>query len=446
MINKIEREADKILEKMVNWRRDFHKYAESGWTEIRTASLIAEHLTDLGFEIDIGKQVIDRKARMGLPSHNDLNFHYKRALQQGAVKKYADQVKNGYTGIVTELRNRKGPVIGIRFDIDALGVQEAQTRNHKPYREGFSSVNEGVMHACGHDGHAATGMGLAEMFRHFKNKLNGTVRLIFQPAEEGVRGAKSMVKAGVVDDLDYLIGFHLLTGLDMGRIASGMSGYAATSKFDVTIKGKPAHAGGKPQAGNNALLAAANAVLNLYAISRHSRGATRLNVGKLTAGTGRNVICPSAFLEIETRGENDELNQFMFKKALNIIKKSAQMYKCIYRLKFMGDAPTANSDRAFMDLVETTAGEIGDLDCVGLKKTGGSEDFTYMMKRVQENEGLAVNIGIGAALQTEDDQGCGIYENLYAAHTSYFDFEEKAMKTALDLITHLVFSIMKNHK
>ncbi|MBN2461938.1 MAG: amidohydrolase [Candidatus Cloacimonetes bacterium] len=446
MLEKIRQIADAIINKIIAYQRDFHRFAETGWGEIRTASLIARHLVEMGYELEIGREVIDPESRMGLPSRDDLEKQYHRAIKQGADPEFSGQLRDGFTGIVTQLVNGKGPIIGLRFDMDALGLQEARERKHRPYREGYASVNDGVMHACGHDGHAAAGMGIAEILMQMKDQVRGTVRFIFQPAEEGVRGAKAMVKAGILDDLDYLVGHHVLSSMKCGEIASGMSGYAATSKFDVVIRGKPAHAGGNPQSGNNALLAAANAVLNLYAISRHSNGATRLNVGKLNAGTARNVICPLAVLEIETRGANNELNQYMYKKAENIIKNSVRMYNCEYRIKFMGEAPTADSDPALMELVETCGREIGNLTCRRIHRAGGSEDFTYMMKRVQENDGLAVNIGIGAALQSSDQDNGQELNIPLAAHTSNFDFDEKAIHTAMILVTSLIFKIMDRER
>ncbi len=152
------------------------------------------------------------------------------------------------------------------------------------------------------DGHAAIGLGLAEVLVGLRDCLSGTVKLIFQPAEEGVRGAKAMVAAGVVEGVDALLGLHLYSGWPTGRVVPGKGGFLATSKFDAYFTGAPAHAGGAPQLGRNAMLAAATAVLNLHAIPRHADGVTRINVGRLIAGQGRNVIAPTAYLAIETRG------------------------------------------------------------------------------------------------------------------------------------------------
>ena len=181
--------AQAMLPALRETRRDFHTYAEAGWFEIRTSSLIAKRLTELGYEVLTGRDVCLDESRMGLPSQSVLDEQYQRALRQGAVQPYAQQAKDGFTGVIGILDCGEGPVIAMRFDIDALGVSEDRTEIHRPTREGFCSVNDGVMHACGHDGHTAVGLGVAEILMSLREQLHGRIKLIFQPAEEGVRGA-----------------------------------------------------------------------------------------------------------------------------------------------------------------------------------------------------------------------------------------------------------------
>ncbi|MCJ7623682.1 MAG: M20/M25/M40 family metallo-hydrolase, partial [Anaerolineaceae bacterium] len=189
IIEEIQKISKSIEQKVIAYRRDFHKYAEAGWTEFRTASLVARRLTDLGYTIKIGPEVIREDARMGVPSPVELENHWQRAKAQGADPEYIDVLRGGFPGVVGILRNGSGPTIGMRFEMDALGVDESQQGTHRPFREGFSSVNPNVMHACGHDSHTATGLAVAEILMQLKEELRGTVKLIFQPAEEGVRGA-----------------------------------------------------------------------------------------------------------------------------------------------------------------------------------------------------------------------------------------------------------------
>lgn len=441
MIEKITKITNEIEDKIINYRRDFHHYAEKGWTEFRTASLIARRLTELGYDVKAGKEVISEFDRMGVPEDEELLKQWNRAAEQGGDKEFLDKMKGGFTGVVGIISNGHGPITALRFDIDALEIDESKERDHRPFKEGFASVNDGVMHACGHDSHAATGLGVAEILIRLKTYLKGTVKLIFQPAEEGVRGAKSMVKAGVLDDVQYIIGHHVSNGWKVGEIASGMGGYIATKKFDVVIKGKPAHAGGSPQEGNNALMAAATAIMNLYAIPRHGEGATRINVGKVTAGTGRNVICDEVKMVIETRGENKEISQYMYDKAVKVLEKSAEMYDCKIHIKKMGEAQSGESDKELSEIVEYTAEQIGGYTIIPQNNAKGSEDFTYMMEKVQKNRGKAVNIGVGADFHDISYFDKKNRDKVLLAHSHDFDISEKVFKKIIILLSTLVFNI-----
>ncbi len=424
MIKNIVEKADEIEGKIIKYRRDFHKHPEVGWTEYRTSSIIARKLEELGYGVKVGKDILKEEDRMGLPSEKELKKHWERAVEQGGDKEYLEKMKYGLTGVVGTISNGKGPTKAFRFDIDALPINESREDKHLPSKEGFASINEGVMHACGHDFHASTGLGIAEILASQKDKIKGTIKLIFQPAEEGVRGAKSIVTKGILDDVDTVIGHHV-QGYKVGQISSGISDYIATKKFDVIIHGKPSHAGGNPQDGDNVLVASATAILNLYAIPRHKDGATRVNVGQLNAGSGRNIIPDEAHLVIETRGATSEISEYMYNKAVKIIENSCQMHNCTYEIIHMGEALSGKSGKEMMEIVEQAANEIGGYTLVDIHKSGGSEDFTYMMSKVQENGGRAVNIGIGA-----DNIGSG-------AHSHDFDVNEKAIKTALILLSTL---------
>jgi len=434
MNRKIQEIVDQIEDRIINYRRDFHMYPEAGWTEFRTASLIARKLKDLGYQVKLGKEVIREEDRMGLPSREKLEQNYQRALKQGADREFIQALKGGYTGVVGILEAGEGPTVGMRFDIDAVEIEESRKQGHLPYREGFASVNENVMHACGHDGHAAIGLGVAETLMAIKDHIKGRVKLIFQPAEEGVRGAKSMVRAGVVDDVDYLLGLHIgVKALKSGHLICGSDGFLATSKFDAHFTGYPAHAGGSPQKGKNALLAAATAVLNLYAIPRHSEGATRINVGKLVAGTGRNVVPAEAHMVIETRGTTSDLNNYMKQYAEKILENAAKMHDVKLHIKAMGEAESCESDHDLVQRVYQVASRMDEFHHVSNKREslGGSEDFTYMMKKVQENGGKSTYMMLGSDLKG-------------GHHTAEFDFNEKDLKKAVKLLSILTLEFLKN--
>ncbi|MFT5875494.1 MAG: aminobenzoyl-glutamate utilization protein A [Clostridium sp.] len=433
MQDEIQIYIDSIEDKIIERRRDFHKFAESAWTEFRTASIIARKLMDLGYEVKVGKEVMSEEDRMGLPDEEVLEKHYKRALQQGADEEYIEKVKGGFTAVVGILDAGDGPTIALRFDIDALDISESNAENHLPYIEGFSSINENVMHACGHDGHGAIGIGVAQTLMEIKDRIKGKIKLIFQPAEEGVRGAKSITTSGVLDDVDYILAGHIGIKEDsLGELYCGVGGFLATSKFDAYFTGVASHAGGSPEKGRNALLAGATAALNLHAIPRHSEGATRINVGKLTAGTGRNVIPANACMMIETRGVTSSLNKYMKEQAIRVLEASAAMYNVHLEIKEMGGAESADSDSELIYKVKTLGENINGFNKVIDEKVnlGASEDFSYMMKRVQEHGGKAVYMLFGSDIKASH-------------HNGKFDFDEGCLKNAVKIISILAYDILK---
>ena len=400
----ITKMADEIAPELVAQRRDFHKFAEKGWFEMRTSSIIARKLTEMGYEVLVGDQVCKKDARMGVPSDEELEEQYERAVAQGADSEFVKYTKGGMTGVIGILRCGEGPTVAMRFDIDALGVFEEKDKSHRPACEGFGSVNEGFMHACGHDGHATIGLGVAKVLMSIKDSLHGTMKLIFQPAEEGVRGAKSIVENGHLDGVDYLIGSHVSDKADddPAVVIPGSHGSLATTKYDVFFHGVSAHAGGSPEKGKNVMPAVATAILNLYGIPRNSAGMSRINVGTVVAGSGRNVIADVAKMEIEVRGETTEINQY-----------------------------SLTSDQALMDRVRRVCEENLHLPVSGTtsSRNGGSEDVSYMMRRVQEQGGQATFMRI---LTKESAPG----------HNRRFDFDEQALPNAVKVFCGTVYDIL----
>ena len=437
MYSKIEALAEGLTEKLVTFRRDFHKYAESGWFEMRTASLIARRLTEMGFEVLAGPDVCLAGSRMGLPGEDELEKNYARAKEQGADPEFLERVKGGFTGVMGILRCGKGPTVALRFDIDALGVNEDETKDHRPFKDGFSSVNPSMMHACGHDGHAAIGLGVAGVLLAVKDELRGTVKIIFQPAEEGVRGAKCIVDKGHLDGVDYVLACHV-TGrtTEEDRISdttAGCGGSLATSKMDAFFYGKSAHAGGVPQEGRNALAAAATAVQNLLAIPRNSASDTRVNVGTLHGGSGRNVIPEFAKMELEVRGKTTAGNIYMEQWAQRMIKASAEMHDCTYEVKKMGEAFLMESDLALMERISKVCRE--NLKTVRIhpqlrRESSGSEDFSYMMKRVQDQGGQASMLRV-------------LTDTAAVAHNSRFDFDDRdALPKTVKVLSAVIYDIL----
>lgn len=432
MYDKITEMADALEEKLIAYRRDLHKYAETGWLEMRTSSLIASRLKVMGYEVLTGEAVCSAAARMGVPAKEILEEHYQWAAENGADQEFLPQTRGGFTGVIGILRCGEGPTVALRFDIDALGVFEDKSLLHRPYAQNFCSVSDGMMHACGHDGHTAIGLGTAELLSKLKEHLHGTVKLIFQPAEEGLRGAKAIVEKGHLDDVDYVLGGHLADSEDNSLyVCPGMAGTLASTKLDAVFTGKSSHAGSAPQEGNNALLAAASAVLNLQAIPRHSGGASRINVGTLHAGSGRNVICDRAKMELEVRGQTTEINEYMERYAREILEHTALMHGCTVEIKEMGSAAAMECTSAFTEKICCVCSQELHMSVREPKSMGGSEDYAYMAKRVIDRGGQACFVGIGIPCMA-------------LFHNKSFDFDERALPLGVKLYTGMIWNLLAN--
>ncbi len=418
-------------------RRDFHKFAETAWLEMRTSAIISRTLDQLGYEVVTGRDLCLEEARLGLPEPEELEARWKLALLQGAPQEYlTEDMKEGFTGVMGILRLGPGPVVALRFDIDALGIVEEESESHRPFREGFASVNKGSMHACGHDGHGAIGLGVAEVLMKLKGELHGTIKLIFQPGEEGGKGARAIVAHGHLNDVDYFVGTHIAPddGPDDGDVTPGTWGSLANSKYDAHFYGKAAHAGGFPEKGRSAVVAACNAVLNLTAIPRHSGGISRVNVGVIQGGTSRNVIPDHAVIQFEVRGETTEINRFMEQEAARICESAAQMSGCACRMILQGGGESQHSDLDFLEqiggIVERDLPHLRVSSCKNAQNWG-SEDISLMMNRVQEHGGKAVYMRSMTSLAS-------------AQHTTAYDFDEKVLVEAIQTFSAIVWELCGN--
>jgi aminobenzoyl-glutamate utilization protein A len=425
--------ATALEAQLIEDRRDGHRFPEVGWTEFRTSARIATRLHALGYRVRLGRQIIDPTSMLGVPDPQVLHGQMERAIAEGADAALVRQMAGGLTGVVAELACGPGPVLALRFDIDANDITEATDPQHRPFREGFHSCHPGVMHACGHDGHIAIGLGVAKLLAEIRDQLHGTIRFMFQPAEEGVRGAAPMVAAGVLADVDFLLGGHLgFLARQPGQLICGCDKFLATTKFDVAFRGTPAHAGGAPEQGNNALLAAACAALNLHAISRHSQGASRITVGRLEAGQGRNIIPAHGLLKVETRGENTEIDAFMFARAQEVIAGAATMYGVEHALTLMGKSPSATSSQAMIDALARVAAGIGFFAPESIKACealGGSEDFALMLNTVQSQGGMGTYFVVGTHLAA-------------GHHDHHFDFDECCLVPGVELMSGLALALL----
>ncbi|WP_060204900.1 amidohydrolase [Sporosarcina koreensis] len=413
------------LEKqLINWRRDFHRFPEQGFLEMRTASIVASIVESLGFDLQLGKEVMNEDECMGKPDAATTKEHVVWAKENGAVERFLPYFEEGFTGIVATFNTKRpGPTVTFRVDMDALPIIESDSAQHTPATAGFRSTAEGSMHACGHDAHTSIGLGLATMVAEKQDELNGVIKIIFQPAEEGTRGAKAMARAGVVDDTDFFIASHIGTGVPQYHFVAANNGFLATTKLNITFTGKAAHAGGEPEVGKNALLAAASAALNMHAICRHSGGDSRINVGELHAGSGRNVIANHATLIAETRGETSEVNNYMKEQVENIVKGAAQMYGIEYLIETAGEAISCKCSDDLAKKLADIAKQHTFLKHVEVtsEANAGSEDATYFLEAVQKRGGQATYCIFGTDLAAGHHHEC-------------FDINEDTLLPAVEIL------------
>lgn len=198
-------------EQLRQWRRMFHQLPEPGWSEFITTARLIEMLRAMGYRVLPGAAFLSREHIQG---------RNEEEVAQGLARARAFPVEaallaemEALTGCVALLETGgPGPTIALRFDIDCVAVHESEAPQHRPQAAGFASRHPGCMHACGHDGHMTIGLGVAQTLYALRDRLCGTVKLLFQPAEEGVRGAKPVAEGGILDDVDYFLSAHIGMG------------------------------------------------------------------------------------------------------------------------------------------------------------------------------------------------------------------------------------------
>jgi aminobenzoyl-glutamate utilization protein A len=403
------------------FRRDLHRHPEPAWCEFYTTARIVEELRQRDLtELHVGRDALSTDDRLNVPDDDELAEWEQQARDDGADSDIVDDLSGGYTGCIAVVERGDGPVIGLRVDIDALPILEAEADNHVPAAEGFRSEREGFMHACGHDVHATIGLGVLDAV--LDSEFDGTLKVFFQPGEEQVAGGKPMAESGHLDDVEYLYAVHI--GLDhpSGEVVCGVEGFLAVRHFLAEFTGEPAHAGARPEQGRNTVQAMAGAIQNLYAIPRHADGPTRVNAGLVGGGTATNIIPEESYIEGEVRGATTELADYMSDHADRILASAAEMHDCEVDVSTLGEAPSATSDAALADVIGDVAGGVdGVTNIVESDDLGGSEDATFLMQAVQDNGGLACYVGVGT-----DHPG--------GHHTRTFDVVEDDVAVGIDVL------------
>lgn len=421
--------------RLIELRRDFHKHAESMWKEYRTTSIIAKHLMALGIPIVMGEELSVRGMQFQYPLKETITKEKMRAISQGADPELVEKMCElpGVMGVIDT--QREGPVTAFRFDIDALPFSESDDPEHKPVKEKYVSINEGSCHACGHDGHAAIGMVVAEELMKKKDRLHGKIKLIFQPAEEGGGGARGIVERGCLDDVNYFFAGHVglttLQGLPLPShgIIGGTKDFLDSRRYNIIYKGKAAHPCGNPNDGKNALLAACFAAMGIHTIPPHCQGEFHQNVGVIHAGSSRNTIAADSYMELEVRGENDIVAEYGENKMLSIARGAAEAYQVECKIVLIGKSSSGASDDKAIDIVMRCARTIPWFtEFHNIGSVGGSDDASEMLRRVQINGGIGSYIGLGANFTT-------------SFHDKSFDFDEEVLAPSVELFVKIVEDI-----
>lgn len=424
------------LQELVALRREFHHYAEPKWTEFRTSSRITQFLLDLGIEVLLGGDICEFHMGFGMPDKATVEKEIERAISQGADPELVARMQ-GHPGVVGIVETgRPGPVVAMRFDIDALPFEESHDENQRAVKEGFVSLNPCGDHACGHDGHTAIGLGVAKALMEIRGDLNGTIKLIFQPAEEGGGGARGIVARGLLDDVDYAFASHLCldykdgTPIRSHELGCGAKDFMDHRRYVINFIGHGAHPASDPQNGRNALLAACQAALGIHGIAPSSEGTMRVNVGILKAGVSRNTVAPNAYMEAEVRGNNDKVSAYADGKLRSLVAGAAAMYEADFTLDCIGHTVAGASDDAAIDIVEKCAAQVPWFQKIKREcSIGGTDDMSDMLRQVQSHGGIGVYFGLGANKTT-------------SVHNNRFDFDESVLAPAVELYTKIAYEVM----
>lgn len=381
-------------------RREIHRTAEIGWAEFISTARLAQAFETEGFKITYGPDFISPqfvRGRDAAEVEKGRLFAMQNGVPAGLMRRMGD-----YPGLIAEWdTGRPGRTLAIRVELDGIAVEEPESLAHLPYRDGFSSIRRGVMHACGHDGHQAAAIGLAKFIHANAERLCGRIRFICQPAEEGSRGAYPILQAGVLDDVDMIICGHIAPELELGTVVAAPRRLLSTTKIDFEFTGRASHAGSHPQTGRNALLAGAAASLAIMALPRHADGMTRVNVGQLHAGEGRNIVPSHAWMEVEVRGETGEINRDLTAEALTRAQGAAMSFGVECRKRIVGEAIDYQPEASTTQLLTVCARRArGCSKVLPTWNCDYSDDGTLLIRRVQEQGGKGGYFLVGGALSS----------------------------------------------
>jgi amidohydrolase len=377
----MRQKIEKMFPHVVSWRRTFHQYPELSFQEKETSKRVANHLEQLGLEVKTG---VGGGAVIG--------------LLRGA---------------------HAGPTLALRADMDALPIQDAKNVSYK-------SRVPGVMHACGHDGHTAMLMGAASILTSMKTQLYGNILFIFQHAEEMLPGgAKSIVEAGVLQDVDAIYGIHLWSPLPTGYIQYRAGEMLSSSDtVEVNIIGKGGH-GGMPHQTTDAIAIATHAIVNLQSIISRQINPVRagvISIGSIHGGEAANVIADSCRWKGTVRAFTPEIREYLLQQINEVVHHTCRMYGADYELNICRGYPPVVTDTIETEKLRQVAEKIvGSEKVKEMEPIMGGEDFAYYLNEIP---GTFFFVGAG-------NEWRGITA---PHHHPEFDIDEAALKIGLELL------------
>lgn len=402
----------KIEQKVIAWRHDIHENPELSNRETRTAALVAKHLQSLGMEVK------------------------------------TNVAKTGVVGILKG--DKPGPVIGLRADMDGLPVTETANVPFASRAKGIYNGQEvGVMHACGHDSHVAILMGVAEILAGMKKDLKGTIKFIFQPAEEGAPkgeegGAELMVKEGVLENpkVDVIFGLHINAQLEVGKITYRPRGmFAGVGDMRITVKGKPSH-GAEPWSSVDPIVVAAQIINNLQTIvSRNvniTENAAVVTIGAIHGGNRSNIISEQVEMLGTVRTLSDADEVLVFKRIREIVEHTAQGAgaTAVLELPYSAHYPvTFNNEALTAMMLPSLQKAAGKENVILVAPETGSEDFSFFAQKIP-----GLYFYIGGLPKGKDPKTSASH------HTPEFFIDDSGFKTGMDAFCNLVFDYMEMNK
>lgn len=380
--------TDEITPRLIETRRTLHANPELGFEEFETAALIKDRLNTMGV-----------------------------AFRDGLAQ----------TGIAAMIGNGQGRLVGVRGDIDALPIQESADPAYK-------SRNDGKMHACGHDAHTTIALGVAEVMSRLAPDLPGRLMVIFQPAEEGLGGARAMLEAGLFETAtpDVMLGYHNWPPLDGGTIGwHPQTAFASTDMFNVEIRGRSGH-GAHPHLAVDPIVAAGGLVSTLQTVVSREVApldAAVVTIGKIQGGTARNQIPDTVQLEGSIRTQSPEVRAQVREAIERVCAGIGATYRVECALEFLGGVPPVVNDPEILSLVTDQAREMIGADHVFELPKGsmGSEDYAEFSTRIR-----SAHLRIGSRYEPRPTM----------LHRSDFDLDERCIPTAVKVLSAAALKLM----